>query len=133
MELNEAKQILNENGYIINEDRRVGPRINDLVKQVISYYNAHYKTEDRKYVERNWRIFVGFIPSAEDRKKVVEELRNQGWKVDSFYYTDEVNDLTVYGKFDRIKQQAAQEIKDIMKKSGLTLDELKDFIKNYTK
>ena len=133
MELNEAKDILEENGYIINEARRVGPRINDLVKQVISYYNAHYKTEDRKYVERNWRIFVGFIPSAEDRKKVVEELRNQGWKVDSFYYTDEVNDLTVYGKFDRIKQQAAQEIKDIMKKSGLTLDELKDFIKNYTK
>jgi len=133
MELNEAKDILEENGYIINEARSVGPKINDLVKQIIAYYNAHYKTEDRKYVERNWRVYVGFIPTDEVRKRVVEELRNQGWKVSSFYYTDNVNDLTVYGKFDRKKQQAAQEIKDIMKKSGLTFDELKDFIKNYTK
>ena len=133
MELNEAKDILEENGYIVNEARSVGHRIKDLVKQVIDYYNAHYKTEDRRYVERNWRIFVGFIPTSEVRKRVVEELRKQGWKVDSFYYTDEVNDLTVYGKFDPKKQQAAQEIKDIMKKSGLTLDELKDFLKNYTK
>lgn len=132
MELNEAKDILEENGYIVNEARTVGP-INDLIKKIIAYYNAHYKTEDRKYVERNWRVYVGFIPSSEVRKKVVEELRNRGWKVNSFYYTDEVNDLTVYGKFDRKKQQAAQEIKDIMNKSGLTFDELKDFIKNYTK
>lgn len=132
MELNEAKDILEENGYIINEARTVGP-INDLIKRIITYYNAHYKTEDRKYVERSWRVYVGFIPSSEVRKKVVEELRNRGWKVNSFYYTDEVNDLTVYGKFDRKKQQAAQEIKDIMNKSGLTFDELKDFIKNYTK
>lgn len=132
MELNEAKDILEENGYIINEARTVGP-INDLIKRIIAYYNAHYKTEDRKYVERSWRVYVGFIPSSEVRKKVVEELRNRGWKVNSFYYTDEVNDLTVYGKFDRKKQQAAQEIKDIMNKSGLTFDELKDFIKNYTK
>ena len=131
MKLNEAKDILEENGYIINE--AVGPRINDLVKRIIAYYNEHYKTEDRKYVERNWRVYVGFIPSEEVRKRVVEELRNQGWKVNSFYYTPNVNDLTVYGKFDRKKQQAAQEIKDIMKKSGLTFDELKDFIKNYTK
>lgn len=133
MELKEAKDILEENGYIINEARTIGPRINDLVKRIIAYYNAHYKTEDRKYVERNWRVYVGFTPNQEIRKRVVEELRNQGWKVDSFYYTDEVNNLTVYGKFDRKKQQAAQEIKDIMKKSGLTFDELKDFIKNYTK
>lgn len=133
MELNEAKDILEENGYIVNEARSVGPKINDLVKRIIAYYNAHYKTEDRKYVERNWRVFVGFIPTDEVRKRVVEELRNQGWKVNSFYYTDNVNDLTVYGKFDRKKQQAAQEIKDIMKKAGLTFDELKEFIKNYTK
>lgn len=133
MKLNEAKDILEENGYIVNEARSVGPRINDLVKQIIAYYNAHYKTEDRKYVERNWRVYVGFIPTDEVRKRVVEELRNQGWKVSSFYYTDNVNDLTVYGKFDRKKQQAAQEIKDIMNKSGLTFDELKEFIKNYTK
>lgn len=133
MELNEAKDILEENGYIVNEARTVGPKINDLVKRIIAYYNAHYKTEDRKYVERNWRVYVGFIPTDEVRKRVVEELRNQGWKASSFYYTDNVNDLTVYGKFDRKKQQAAQEIKDIMNKSGLTFDELKDFIKNYTK
>lgn len=132
MELNEAKDILEENGYIINEARTVGP-INDLIKRVIDYYNAHYKTEDRKYVERNWRVYVGFIPSDLVRKRVVEELRKQGWKVDSFYYTDNVNNLTVYGKFDRKKQQAAQEIKDIMNKSGLTFDELKDFIKSYIK
>lgn len=132
MELKEAKNILEENGYIINEARRISP-INDLIKRIIDYYNAHYKTEDRKYVERNWRVYVGFIPSDIVRKRVVEELRKKGWKVDSFYYTDEVNDLTVYGKFDRKKQQAAQEIKDIMKKSGLTFNELKDFIENYTK
>ncbi len=133
MELNEAKDILEENGYILDEARSVGPRISELVKRVIAYYNAHYKTEDRKYVDRNWRVYVGFIPSDEVRKRVVEELRNQGWKVNSFYYTDNVNNLTVYGKFDPKKQQAAQEIKNIMNKSGLTFDELKDFIKNYTK
>ena len=88
MELNEAKDILKENGYIINEARSVGPRINDLVKKIITYYNAHYKTEDKKYVERNWRVYVGFIPSDEVRRRVVKELRNQGWKVNSFYYTD---------------------------------------------
>lgn len=76
MELKEAKNILEENGYIINEARRISP-INDLIKRIIDYYNAHYKTEDRKYVERNWRVYVGFIPSDIVRKRVVEELRKK--------------------------------------------------------
>ena len=127
MNINEAKEVLEDNGYILDEGTM--PVINNIIK----YYNKYIGTkDDRNYVQRTWQVWLGYTPTKELRKKIVDELLKLGYKAETFWYTDNVNHLIISGKIDTKKQTAAIKIKKLMDSANFKdLKELKDYLEKY--